>query len=121
MTDKARELLAALYEAQPNKAAAFTVRSVGAVGTVLETQLSLIAAALQGQEGVREAVDILTEALGVAAFTFETYAKLHSAKGTAEGYEKASKNAEMAERCFTALETARAALSTDPAPEGEGE
>ena len=54
MTDtisgKARELLAALYEAQGNKAAAFTVRSVGAVGTVLETQLSLITAALQGQE-----------------------------------------------------------------------
>lgn len=51
--------------------------------------------------------DQLREALGIAAFTFETYAKLHSEKGTPDGFEKAAKNAALAERM-------RAALATTP-------
>lgn len=67
----------------------------------------IAAEARQHGDGGREA-DILIVALGEAAFTFETYSKLHSAKGTSEGHEKAAKNTRMAERCRAAIAEYRA-------------
>ena len=110
MTDtisgKARELLAALYEAQGNKAAAFTVRSVGAVGTVLETQLSLITAALQGQEGVRE-----------VPFEIE-FSRAYIAGALEDEHPEIRRHwKRLNDFLSAAYETSRAALSADPAPE----
>jgi len=59
-----------------------------------------------------ELVEDLVIALGKAAFQFETYEKLHSAKGTPDGYEKAKRNAEMATMCREAIANYRKLISS---------
>ena len=62
MTDELVEILAKIHEAGGNKAAAFTLRSVGAVGTVFEAQLAVLAAVtprIEAQGAAKERTRIL--------------------------------------------------------------
>ena len=64
---RAREVLARMYEHQGNKAAAFTLRQVGAVGSVLEAQIAELIAFVQERPTLQaEAMHRVVEALVTA-------------------------------------------------------
>lgn len=92
-------------------------------GETLEDAIERWNTRLPASGGVRTAqhrINGLIEALGTAAFQFETYEKLHSAKGTPEGYDKAKRNADMAAMCRRAIRDCGSVIGTpSPSPVGD--